>query len=144
MLQSIVLFPDTNSIIIEQPKEENSAVIIFGPSVYPANQRGPQGIQGETGPQGAQGIQGETGPQGPQGIQGETGPQGLPGVDATVHARRQEHSTPYLYAGTAPTNSLESDPVWRITRLTYTNGSLTATQLAENVTWTGRAGHTYI
>jgi len=42
--------------------------------------QGPQGIQGETGPQGPQGIQGETGPQGPQGIQGETGPQGPQGI----------------------------------------------------------------
>ena len=42
--------------------------------------QGPQGIQGETGPQGIQGIQGEVGPQGPQGIQGETGPQGIQGI----------------------------------------------------------------
>ena len=35
---------------------------------------GPQGPQGETGPQGIQGPQGETGPQGIQGLQGETGP----------------------------------------------------------------------
>lgn len=40
---------------------------------------GPQGPQGETGPQGPQGPQGETGPQGPQGPQGETGPQGPQG-----------------------------------------------------------------
>lgn len=48
---------------------------------------GPQGIQGEPGPQGPvgpQGIQGEIGPQGPQGIQGETGPQGPAGSDAEV------------------------------------------------------------
>jgi len=42
--------------------------------------QGPQGVQGETGPQGPQGVQGETGPQGPQGVQGETGPQGPQGV----------------------------------------------------------------
>ena len=41
--------------------------------------QGPQGPQGETGPQGPQGPQGETGPQGPQGPQGETGPQGPQG-----------------------------------------------------------------
>jgi len=46
---------------------------------------GPQGPQGETGPQGIQGPQGETGPQGiqgatgPQGPQGEVGPQGPAG-----------------------------------------------------------------
>ncbi|MDD3815134.1 MAG: hypothetical protein PHZ02_10870 [Desulfocapsaceae bacterium] len=37
---------------------------------------GPQGIQGDGGPQGPQGIQGEIGPQGSQGVQGEIGPQG--------------------------------------------------------------------
>jgi hypothetical protein len=37
------------------------------------NIRGPQGIQGETGPQGPQGIQGETGPQGEQGPKGADG-----------------------------------------------------------------------
>ena len=40
---------------------------------------GPQGIQGETGPQGPPGPQGTTGPQGPQGIQGSPGPQGIQG-----------------------------------------------------------------
>ena len=56
---------------------------------------GPQGIQGEVGPQGAtgatgaQGIQGEVGPQGAtgatgaQGIQGEVGPQGPAGTNGT-------------------------------------------------------------
>ena len=41
--------------------------------------RGPQGPQGEPGPQGPQGPQGEPGPQGPQGPQGEPGPQGPQG-----------------------------------------------------------------
>ena len=45
---------------------------------------GPQGPQGETGPQGPQGIQGETGPQGPPGIQGETGPKGDKGDTGTA------------------------------------------------------------
>lgn len=43
---------------------------------------GPQGPQGETGPQGPQGPQGETGatgPQGPAGPTGATGPQGQQG-----------------------------------------------------------------
>lgn len=43
---------------------------------------GPQGIQGQTGPQGPAGPQGDPGPQGPQGIKGDpgdTGPQGLQG-----------------------------------------------------------------
>jgi hypothetical protein len=46
---------------------------------------GPQGVQGEVGPQGPQGLPGEIGPQGPigltgpQGAPGEVGPQGPPG-----------------------------------------------------------------
>lgn len=42
---------------------------------------GPEGPQGETGPQGPAGPQGETGPQGPAGPTGETGPQGPAGAD---------------------------------------------------------------
>ena len=44
-------------------------------------QVGPQGPQGETGPQGPKGDPGETGPAGPQGDPGETGPQGPAGAD---------------------------------------------------------------
>lgn len=40
---------------------------------------GPQGPQGQTGPQGPTGPQGQTGPQGPKGDPGDTGPQGEPG-----------------------------------------------------------------
>ena len=43
---------------------------------------GPQGVQGQTGPQGPAGPQGDPGPRGPQGIKGDpgdTGPQGLQG-----------------------------------------------------------------
>ena len=42
--------------------------------------QGPQGIQGEVGPQGPQGIQGEVGPQGMQGEQGIPGPKGDDGA----------------------------------------------------------------
>ena len=41
--------------------------------------RGPQGIQGATGPQGPKGDTGATGPQGPKGNTGATGPQGPSG-----------------------------------------------------------------
>lgn len=49
--------------------------------------QGAQGIQGEVGPrglQGVQGIQGETGATGPQGIQGIQGPKGDPGINGVV------------------------------------------------------------
>ena len=45
---------------------------------------GPQGLQGEVGPQGPQGLQGEVGPQGPQGLQGEVGPQGPQGLQGEI------------------------------------------------------------
>ena len=55
------------------------------PNPAPVSIKGPQGMQGETGPAGAdgqQGEQGETGPTGvtgPKGEQGETGPTGVTG-----------------------------------------------------------------
>ena len=54
---------------------------------------GPEGPQGETGPQGPQGIQGETGPQGPQGIQGETGPQGATGATGATGPQGPQGAT---------------------------------------------------
>ena len=48
---------------------------------------GPQGPQGETGPQGIQGVQGEAGPQGPQGVKGDVGPQGPQGVKGDTGPR---------------------------------------------------------
>lgn len=75
---------------------------------------------------------------------GAAGVAGADGEDATVHARRYEESGNYIYAGTAPAGSAEGSAVWRITRITYSSGTQTATGVATNVTWTGRAGHTYI
>lgn len=40
---------------------------------------GPQGLQGETGPQGPKGDTGDVGPQGPKGETGDVGPQGPQG-----------------------------------------------------------------
>lgn len=45
---------------------------------------GPEGPQGETGPEGPAGPQGETGPEGEQGPQGDTGPQGPAGKNFTI------------------------------------------------------------
>lgn len=62
---------------------------------------GPQGPQGETGPQGPQGIQGETGAQGPQGVQGEQGPQGAKGETGAA-ATIQVGTVSAGAAGSAP------------------------------------------
>lgn len=65
---------------------------VLGTAAPERNLTGPQGLQGEVGPQGIQGIQGEIGPvglQGLQGIQGEiglTGPQGIMGLTGNVGA----------------------------------------------------------
>lgn len=68
------------------------------------------------------------------------GPQGPAGG----LARRHDWAPPYDYLGTAPLGTAESSSAWRITRLTINPaGAVTATGTAVNVTWTGRAGHTY-
>lgn len=74
------------------------------------------------------------GPQGPQGPQGET----------ALRERRHDWSSPYDYCGLAAVGSAENAAVWTITRLTInSSGDVTAVGTATNVTWTGRAGHTY-
>ena len=61
------------------------------------NQRGPQGLKGDTGPQGPQG---DPGPQGPQGLQGEQGPKGDTG--ATGPAGSGGMSDAYVGSDTGP------------------------------------------
>lgn len=57
---------------------------------------------------------------------------------------RHDWSSPYDYLGRAPFGTVEGDAAWIITRLTVSiAGAVTATGTATNVTWTGRAGHTY-
>lgn len=49
-----------------------------------------------------------------------------------------------IYAGTAVNGSTEAAAVWKITRSTYNPaGQRTSKGVATDVTWTGRAGHTY-
>lgn len=50
---------------------------------------GPQGPQGETGPQGVQGPKGDTGEQGPQGEKGDTGPFPQEAYDAVMTAKEE-------------------------------------------------------
>jgi hypothetical protein len=64
--------------------DQNTGLMSFseGPAGIvpaPVNVRGPQGIQGATGPQGPAGVQGPQGQAGPAGPQGEQGPIGLTG-----------------------------------------------------------------
>lgn len=83
-------------------------------------------------------IRGEPGAPGAAGPAGPVGPAGM------TYSRRYDQAGNYQYVGAAPTGSAETDPVWTVRRLTYTNGiySLTETS-ANNVTWAGRASHAY-
>lgn len=57
--------------------------------------------------------------------------------------RRYDESGNHQYVGQAPTGSAEGSAVWTIRRLTYSSGVYQSTATANNVTWTGRAGHAY-
>lgn len=57
--------------------------------------------------------------------------------------RRYDESGNVQYAGQAPVGSAEGSAVWTIRRLTYSSGVYQSTATATDVTWTGRAGHTY-
>ena len=68
---------------------------------------------------------------------------GLQGPSGAL-SRRHDWTQPYDYLGTAPLGTADNSPAWRITRLTVSPaGAVIATGVATNVTWTGRAGHTY-
>ena len=67
-----------------------------------------------------------------------------PGPQGQQPERRHDWTQPHDYLGTAPLNTADGSPAWRITRLTINSaGAVTATGVATDVTWTGRAGHTY-
>jgi hypothetical protein len=71
------------------------------------NQRGPQGLRGDTGPQGPQGDPGPQGPQGPQGLQGEQGPKGDTG--ATGPAGSGGMSDAYVGSDSGPVFIIDSE-----------------------------------
>lgn len=129
-----------------------TVTITAGPSVSLAVTNGqPRTITvyggvGAPGPAGADGAQGPPGPQGDPGAQGPQGDPGPAGADGVgVGDRRWDlASTTTAYCGVAPQGSLDSDAAWTITRLTFTAaGAVSATAVATDVTWTGRASHTY-
>ena len=50
----------------------------------------------------------------------------------------------YSYSGIAIGGSLETDPVWDVTKITYTDvGDVTSTQYANSISWTDRLTATY-
>lgn len=74
-------------------------------------------------------IQGPAGPQGPIRV-------GEVLIDATL--------TGTIYVGTAPLDSLETDPVWYITRTIYDSSGVRISKgTASNVNWTDRTSHIY-
>jgi hypothetical protein len=51
----------------------------------------------------------------------------------------------FSYSGFAVTGTLETDPVWTVTRLVFSDvGALSASGVAQNITWTERLTATYI
>ena len=74
------------------------------------------------------------------------GPDGKPkgggGGGGTTYTMRHSFATPLDYIGIAPTGTLETDPVWNITRLTTT---LSGTSLSQTATgaWTNRTSLIY-
>jgi hypothetical protein len=90
---------------------------------------GPQGPQGETGPEGPQGPQGETGPQGEKGNTGETGPQGEQGIQGI-----QGKSAYDLYVeGVEVRNPIYAFTSWDTTGTTqYGEGKVEVIELRED------------
>lgn len=62
-------------------------------------------------------------------------------LGSKVH--RYDESGNYQYVGDGAPGTAEGAAAWTIYRLTYASGAYVETKSATNVTWTGRAGHTY-
>jgi hypothetical protein len=111
--------------------------------------------------EGAQVIDVSIGPAGPPGPQGDLGPTGTAGVvisptppedkdilwadvstdGASIKQEvRSDGTESYSYIGAADSGSDEDDPVWRITRISY---SPIAIMTAINVRWTNRTTAQY-
>jgi hypothetical protein len=58
--------------------------------------------------------------------------------------RRYDYVEPYYYCGLAPYNSLDSDPVWDITRIEENLDGTTTEQTATNVSWDNRYSEIYV
>lgn len=74
------------------------------------------------------------------------GPQGPIGPTALPDATRIDASTiGVIYAGRAVNGSPETAAVWTVVKTTYSPAGIRLTRgTATGVTWTGRAGHTYV
>jgi len=83
-------------------------------------------------------------PRGDQGLKGDPGIQG-PAGDG-ISKRHDYVTTGYgiSYCGIAVTESAESAPVWRITRITVQSDGSTVTAVAVDEAWTNRLSATYV
>jgi len=82
---------------------------------------------------------------GPAGIEiiGADGkPKGGGGGGGTTYILRHSFATPLDYIGLAPIGTLETDPVWNITRLTTTLSGTSLSQTAVGA-WTNRTSLIY-
>lgn len=100
---------------------------------------GPPGPAGSAGPKGDKGDQGIQGPIGLTGAQGEPGPRG-PG--ASLPTVRSATAGGFSYIGQAEVGSAESDPVWKITRISIIEPVGQPAQ-ATNAIWNDRLTEVY-
>jgi len=67
---------------------------------------------------------------------------------AAVYIKKYDYvsdGVDYSYSGLAANGTLETDPVWTVTRLIFSDvGALSASGVAQNITWTERLTATYI
>lgn len=67
---------------------------------------------------------------------------------ASVYIKKYDYvvdGIDYSYSGIAADGTLETDPVWTVTRLVFSDvGALSASGVAQNITWTERLTATYV
>jgi hypothetical protein len=65
-------------------------------------------------------------------------------VTKDIYVKKQDFQTPYSYCGIAAPGSVETDSVWKITRIEILNNGTITTTVATAVKWTDRYTATYI
>lgn len=65
------------------------------------------------------------------------------GVDSDIITRYDYSSPSTIYVGTAPRGTASGTADWNITKYNLSDSSDTSGLIANDVTWSGRTGHTY-
>jgi hypothetical protein len=75
-------------------------------------------------------------------VAGPQGPPGPPGLGASLPIVRSATAGGFSYIGQAEVGSAESDPVWKITRISIIE-PVGVTTVAVNASWTNRLSEVY-